>query len=164
MPGFLTNDLPTLPQVSQNMRIPVDTEFPRGVNPASVAASALQVAGVFAEIMTSAVTDTGNTGTVISNAFGGMITTGGALNTAPGANYSMTLNNSLITAQYLAAGGVPEVAIYSGTNTGGGIPPDVMSAVMVLQSVTPGVGSCTFVWQNQGATPLNGTMVMVWHL
>lgn len=161
MPGFLTNDLPALPQLSQHMRIPVDTEFPRGLNPASVAGSALQIAGTLAEVMANTATSTAAAAT--QNTFGGMITTE-ALSTAPGAQYTFTLTNSLITAAYIAAGGIPEAGIYSVSNTGGNIPPDYMSAVMTLVSVTPAVGSCVFVWQNNGETALNGTMSIVWHL
>jgi hypothetical protein len=161
MPGFLTNDLPVLTQISGNMRIPVDTEFPRGSNPASVAGTALQIAGTFAEAMANPSTSTA--GAVTSNVLGGLITTE-ALATAPNTNYTFTLTNNLITAAYLAAGNVPEVGMYSGSNTGGGIPPAVMSAVLTLQSTTPGVGNVVFVWQNQGASALNGTMRIVWHL
>lgn len=160
MPGFLTNELPMLAQVSQNMRVPVDTEFPRGVNPASVAASALQVAGVLAEILFNSVPVAA--GAIAGATFGGISQV--AATTAPGAQLTVTLNNPLITAAYLAAGGVPQAGMYSSTNTGGNIPPDYMSAVMVLQSVTPAVGSCVFVWQNQGASALNGNMQIVWHL
>jgi hypothetical protein len=161
MPGFLTNDMPTLSQIGQKMRIPVDTEFPRGVNPASVAGTALQVAGTLAEVLANATTSTA--GAVTSNQFGGIVTTE-ALAIAPGASYTFTLTNNLINAAYLASGGVPEVGIYSGSNTGGGIPPNFMSALMILQSVMPAVGSCVFVWTNQGDTALNGTMQIVWHL
>lgn len=161
MPGFLTNDLPTLPQVNWGMRVPVDTEFPRGLNPASVAGTALQIAGTLAEVMLNTATSTAAAAT--QNTFGGLITTE-ALTTAPGATYSFTLTNSQITAAYLAAGGIPEAGIYSVSNTGGNVPPDYMSAVMTLVSVTPAVGSVTFVWRNDGDTALNGTMAIVWHL
>lgn len=161
MPGFLTNELPTLPQLSWLMRIPVDTEFPRGLNPASVAGAALQIAGTLAEVLSNAQTSTA--GAATSNTFGGIVTTE-ALTTAPGATYSFTLTNSQITAAYLAAGGIPEAGIYSVSNTGGNIPPEYMSAVMTLVSVTPTVGGVTFVWRNDGQTALNGTMSIVWHL
>lgn len=163
MPGFLTNDLPMLAQVSQNMRVPVDTELPRGVNPASVAASALQIAGTLMECLSNAVAWAA-ANTIAGTSFGGVSTSANAQNAAPGAAVTVTLNNPLITAAYLAAGGIPQAAMYSAANTGGNVPPDYMSALMVLQSVTPAVGSCTFVWINQGASALNGTMVIVWHL
>lgn len=161
MPGFLTNDLPTLAQIGSQMRIPVDTDIPWGVNPASVAASAVQVAGVLGECMYNGQTSTAAAAT--SNTFGGVVTTE-SLSTAPGANYTFTLTNNLLNAAYGASGRTPQVAINSVSNTGGGAPPDVMSAMMQLQSVTINVGSVVFVWQNKGQTPLNGTMNIVWHL
>lgn len=163
MPGFLTNDLPTLGQVAQNARVPVDTEFVRGVNPASVAATALQIAGVLTECLYNNVAWVA-ANTIAGASFGGVSTSANAQNAVPGGAVTVTLNNPLITAAYLASGKIPTAAIYSVANTGGGIPPDVMSAVMVLQSVTPAVGSCVFTWINQGASALNGTMTIVWHL
>lgn len=164
MPGFLTNDLPTLSQVAQNARVPVDTEFVRGVNPASVAATALQIAGVLVEATANTAASTAaGVVTGATNQFGGVINVA-ALATAPGATFTMSLPNNLITAAYLASGKIPQAAIYSAGNTGGGVPPDLMSALMVLQSVTPSVGGCVFVWQNQGASALNGTMTVIWHL
>lgn len=162
MTGFLTNGLPTLPQVGQNMRVPVDTEFPRGVNPASVAATALQIAGVLAECIYNN-TPVTFPAAAAPTTFGGMVTWTG-VTVAPGANVSLTLNHALITAAYLAAGGMPQVGIYSIGNTGGGIPPMVNSAMLVLQSVAPVPGSCVFTWQNQGASAINGTLAVVWHL
>lgn len=162
MPGFLTNELPMLSQVGQSMRIPVDTEFPRGSNPASVAATALQVAGTLAEVTANATTASAG-GAVTSNQFGG-ITTTTALTTAPGATYTMTLTNSLITAAYLSGGGMPEVAMYSGSNTGGNIPPAGTSAAMTLQSLTMTAGQLVATWVNNGASALNGTMQVVWHI
>lgn len=160
MPGFLTNDLPVLAQVGPAMRIPVDTDFPWGVNPASVAASALQVAGVLGECMLNGQTSTAAAAT--SNTFGGTVTTE-SLSTAPGAVYSFTLTNSLLNAAYLASGRTPEAAIYSVSNTGGGAPPNVMSALMKLVSVVVNVGSVVFNWQNIGQSALNGTMNIIWH-
>jgi hypothetical protein len=161
MPGFLTNDLPTLAQIGTSMRIPIDTEFARGANPASVAGTALQIAGTFAEVLANPSTST--SGAVTSNHFGGLITTE-ALATAVGFTYNMDITNSLITAAYLAAGGMPVAEIYSGTNTGGNIPPDGMSAIMTLTGVITSVGNVIFSWRNDGSTPLNGTMSIVWHL
>lgn len=161
MAGFLTNDLPMLAQVGPDMRVPVDTAFPWGVNPASVAASALQVAGVLGEAMLNGQTSTAAAAT--SNTFGGTVTTE-SLSTAPGANYTFTLTNNLLNAAYGASGRSPEVAIYSIGNTGGAAPPNIMTAMMQLQSVTINVGNVVFVWKNMGQTPLNGTMNIIWHL
>jgi hypothetical protein len=161
MPGFLTNNLPMMNQISGFMRIPVDTEFPRGMNPASIAGSALQVAGVLAECLANPTTEAG--GVASTTTFGGIITTT-ALTGPPGANFVLTMNNPLITQAYINAGGVPEAGIYSAKNTGGVVPPLGMSANMTLLSVVPTVGKCVFTWRNDGDTNLNGTMVVVWHL
>lgn len=161
MSGFLTNDLPFLAQLAPNMRIPVDTDQPWGVNPASVAASAIQVAGVLAECLANGQTSTA--GAATSNTFGGTVTTE-SLSTAPGSNYTFTLTNNLLNAAYGASGRTPQIAIYSIGNTGGAAPPNVMSAMMVLQSITINVGNIVAVWQNKGQSALNGTMNIVWHL
>jgi hypothetical protein len=161
MSGFLTNGLPMVPQLGPEMLVPVDTDFQEGANPASVAASALQVAGVLGECLLNGQTSTAAAAT--SNTFGGTVTTE-ALTTAPGANYTFTLTNNLINANYLASGRTPQAAIYSASNTGGGAPPGVMSALMKLLSVTVNNGNVVFVWQNRGMSNLNGTMNIVWHL
>jgi hypothetical protein len=161
MSGFLTNGLPMVPQVGPDMLVPVDTDFQQGANPASVAASALQVAGVLGECLLNGQTSTAAAAT--SNTLGGTVTTE-ALATAPGANYTFTLTNSLINAAYIASGRTPEAAIYSGSNTGGTIPPGTMSAMMKLISITVNSGNVVFVWRNAGMTNLNGTMNIVWHL
>jgi hypothetical protein len=161
MPGFLTNNLPTMGQIAGYMRIPLDTEFPRGMNPASIAGSALQVAGVLAECMMNQSTEAG--GTAAGTSFGGMTVTG-ALSGAPGVHYVLTLTNPLITQEYINAGGVPEAGIYSGSNTGGSVPPLGMTANMTMLSTVPSVGQVVFTWRNDGDSALNGTMVVVWHL
>jgi hypothetical protein len=191
MPGFLTNGLPMLAQVSARMLVNADTQFQRGAAPQSIAASALQIAAAIGDCILNAATSTA--GAVTQNTLGGLVTTE-ALTIAPGATYSFTLTNSQITQAYLSGappaggaeigsslvypyfpnfsnfqgqwylgGGQPEAMLYSGTNTGGTVPGN-MSAQMALVSVIPAVGSVTFTWRNVGQTALNGTMCLIWHL
>jgi hypothetical protein len=188
MGGFLTNGLPMLSQVAPRMLVNADTQFQRGGQPQSIAATALQIAGAIGDCILNAATSTA--GAVTQNTLGGLVTTE-ALTIAPGATYSFTLTNSQITAAYLSGdqqpqlgtslvypyfpnfsnfqgewylgGGQPEAVIYSGTNTGGTLPGN-MSAQMALVSIVPAVGSVTWTWRNVGQTALNGTMAIIWHL
>lgn len=165
MPGFLTNDLPVLPQINGSMRIPVDTEFPRGMNPASVAATALQISGTLLECTANAGATANAAGAVTNptNTFGGVIQVA-ALATPPGGTYTLTVPNTLITAGYLNNGGQPEVSLFSGNNTGGAPSPDSAFAAMALQSLVATPGGWVATWMNNGQTALNGTMQAVWHL
>lgn len=160
MPGFLTNGVPLAGQVNVSGRVNVDTEFARGLNPQSIAATVFQVAGAFAEAQANASTSTA--GAVTSNTLGGLITTE-ALSTAVGATYQMVITNNLITQAYINSGAVPQVSIYSGSNTGGNLLPDAF-ANLTLQSIVLAVGSATIIWSNGGGSALNGTMRIVWHL
>lgn len=159
MPGFLTNGLPVLGQVGPQMWLNVDTELPRGVNPQSVAASAFQVAAALGDCLLNIQS---GTNTATSNTFGGIVNIT-SLATAPGDTFTFTLTNNLINNSYLQRGMIPEVAIYSGTNTGGNVP-GLMSALMVLHSADVDLGRVVWIFRNLGNTPLNGTMYLLWHL
>lgn len=161
MPGFLTNDLPPIAQVTAKMKLPVDTLYNRGGVPASVGAGALQIAGTLAECTGNTATSTSAAATL--NTFGGVVTTE-ALTTAVGAQYSFNLTNSQITQAYINSGAQPLVGLYSVSNTGGNLPPDSMAAEMAQVSVTLTVGHMVVVFQNNGASALNGTMALVFHL
>jgi hypothetical protein len=158
--------------------IGVDTNQTGGAAPQTVGATPFQVAGVLLDALNNTQTSTVHAAT--SNTLGGVIITE-SLSTAAGSSYTFTLTNSAITAAYIAAGYVPQVAIYSSTNTGGraNLSGSVTSAStgnqsafsalantaqMTLTSETPAVGSVVWVWRNDGTTALNGTMYIAWHL
>jgi len=164
--GFLTNGLPTIgaptvngaavafpngvvSEVGSSMLVPVDTQLANGQAPQSVAATAFQIAGIYAEAAGNTATSTA--GAATSNTKGGVITTE-SLSTAAGSTYTFTLTDSLITSATQAA---PQVAMYSKTNTGGSI---------ALTSVTNANGSSVWVFTNTGTTAFNGTMTIVFHL
>ena len=92
------------------------------------------------DVLTGSATSTANAATI--NAQTGVITTE-ALTTAAGATYVMTLTNSLINAS-----SVVQPIVGRGTGTGCGLVPI---------TVTPTTGSVVMVFQNPGATALNGT-------
>jgi len=151
--GFLTNGLPTptpggpASQVTSRWLLPADTSLTGGQNPASVAVTPFQVAGIFAEAFQNLQTSTVHAAT--SNTIAGVVTTE-ALTTAAGATYTFTLTDSLITTAT-----VMQVGMYSLSNTGGAIS---------LTSVTPASGSVVFVFTNTGTTAFNGTMNIVFHV
>ena len=169
MAGYTTNGLPLVgaavqngvtqtppqgqyPQVTSRALIAVDTESPIGQPPKSVAATAFQVAAAAAEIFSNTATSTAGAATLNTN--GGLVTTE-ALATAAGSTYSFVLTNSLFSAAYLAAGTIPQVTIYSKSNTTAGMQPT---------SVTVASGSATFVFTNNGSAALNGTMLIAFHV
>lgn len=154
--------------------IPADTKLSGGAAPQSVAATPFQVAGTLLDALLNTQTSTVHAAT--SNTMGGVVVTE-SLSTAVGSTYTFTLTNSQITAAYIASGQIPQVAIYSGTNTGGkcvatsGTPGAGGTNVtletacgLTLTSVTPAVGSVVWVWTNNGTAALNGTMYIAWHL
>lgn len=165
MSGFLTNGLPMLGQIGPQMNINVDTMLPRGTNPQSVAASVFQVVAVLGECLlnhsTSNEVQPHHHDTEMDT-FGGIVDIA-ALDTAPMEEFVFELRNALIDDRYLARGMIPEVGLYSGTNTGGRIP-GLMTALMILQSTTPVPGRVTWVFKNMGNEPLNGSMNLLWHL
>jgi len=160
MAGFLTNGLPMLGQIGPLMFVPVDTELPRGTNPQSVAASAFQVAAALGDCLNNHEEADGHE--VSKHTLGGTVLTE-ELHTDPHEEYTFTLHNNLIDMTYLAHGTLPEVGIYSATNTGGVIP-GYMYAIMVLHSTMPGLHRVDWTWRNMGETPLNGRMYILWHL
>lgn len=127
--------------------IPMDTGLAGGAAPQTVGVTAFQIAAIYGEAAINTATSTVHAATLNTKA--GQITTE-ALTTAAGATYTFTLTNSLLTAT-----STPEVALYSGTNTGGGI---------TVTSVTAASGSVTVVFTNTGTTALNGTMVLMFHV
>lgn len=189
MGGFLTNGLPRIGQAFPQMQVNLDTEFPRGANPQSVAGTAFQTAAVLAEALQNMQTSTA--GTATSNTFGGMVVTE-SLSTAPNSDYIFTLNNNLITKDYLSRNDLewpydwsgwpaghnwpwpygrheamlrekPEASIFSISNTGGN-GYGIMSALMALVNVQTQIGQVKWTWKNMGLTALNGTMAVMWHL
>lgn len=175
--GMLTNGLPTVVAGSySNLEpgqlstanssnccgtlVPVDTNRQGGAAPQSVAATPYQVAATLLEGLSNALTST--VGAATGTTLGGIVTTE-ALATAAGTNYTFTLTNALITQAYINSGSIPQVGIYSITNTGGTLPTR-NTAQITLVSSTLAVGSVVWVFQNAGNTPLNGTMRIAWHL
>ena len=179
-PGQVITSTPTL-QVPSNCCGPVvgvDTNLAGGAAPQTVGATPFQIAGTLLEGLNNTQTSTVHAAT--SNTLGGVVITE-SLSTAAGANYTFTLTNSLINAAYIAAGYVPQAALYSSTNTGGrcnntGAQTNASTgaqstfsalgttACLQLVSATPAVGSVVLVFANNGTTALNGTMYMAWHL
>lgn len=155
MPGVYTNGMQGLSvgvpvagsynAISGYETLPVDTGRPTGANPSSVAASAFQLAALSAAINVNTQTSTANAAT--SSTFMGRIVTE-AVTTAAGANYTMTLTNTICTATSNV-----QAAVYSGTNTVPG---------PIIFSITPAAGSCVILVRNNGTAALNGTLVIVW--
>ncbi len=153
MPGVYTNGMQGLsvgvPVAGSynNMNgyetLPVDTGRPTGANPAAIAASAFQLVSLSAPINANTQTSTAGAATVSS--FMGRIITE-SISTAAGANYTMTLTNTIIT-----AASNMQVQVYSGTNTTPGL---------VVFSVTPAAGSAVILIRNNGTAALNGTIVI----
>lgn len=164
--GFLTNGLPlvgpkTVNGVAQVApagtfdsvkpaagALSMDTGLAGGASPQSVATSPWQLAaGVAAEAALNEATATAGAATL--NTLGGVVTSE-ALTTAAGANYTLTLTNSNCTAT-----SVPQVALGSKTNT--------VTPLQVV-SVAGGAGQCVVVVRNGGSIPLNGTILIAFHL
>lgn len=140
--------------------VATDTNRQGGAAPQSVAATPYQIAATMLEGLTNALTSTA--GAATGTTLGGVVTTE-ALATAAGSNYVFTLTNALITAAYVSSGNVPQVGIYSVTNTGGTLPTRT-TAQMTLLSTTVVAGSVVWTWRDDGNTALNGTMRIAWHL
>lgn len=91
-------------------------------------------------------TATSTAGAATINAQTGLITTE-ALSTAAGANYTMTLTNSLIK-----AGSIVHVTVGKGTSTNG---------IMTLATVTVSATSAVMVFQNiHASAAVNGTFTI----
>lgn len=89
---------------------------------------------------------TASSGAATLNKQTGQVTTA-SLTTAIGANYTLTLTNSLV-----AAAKVVVVSVGNGTNTGG---------TPIVSTVTPGDGSVVIIVKNDHAsTALNGTLLI----
>ena len=127
--------------------VAADTGRPSGAAPQSVAVSLFQIAALATQIAVNTQTSTANAAT--SNTLSGRIVTE-ALTTAAGANYTMTLTNSAITALSQM-----QVAVYSGTNTTPGL---------MVFSVTPAAGSAVILIRNNGTVALNGTIVIAYQV
>lgn len=139
---------PPYTQLGAGALISADTEVNAGVQPQTVAATAFQIAAHAVGLMANTATSTAGAATLSTKS--GRVTTE-ALTTAPGATYTFTLTNTLIT----AAGPVPQVELIDGTNTGGAVQ---------LTSIANGAGSSVFVFTNVGATAFNGTMQLAFHV
>ena len=150
--GYVTNGVPTVPtpstypypQIMGNELLPADTQLPSGQVPQSVAPTAAQVA-------LAATCAAANPGTISSNALTlntqcGLLTTD-ALAMAPGATYTATITNSLVSATS---------TIYAGTWL-----KSATAGRVQIVSITPGAGSFVVVIKNSSATAtLNGTGVI----
>ena len=154
MAGLSTNGLPPVaynvnpslsyPQLSGRALVAADTQSSQGAGPQSVAATAFQIAARAAVMSINTATST--TGATTQNTLLGRCVTE-ALTTAVGATYTYTLTNSVV-----AATSTVQAQIFSLTNTVPG---------MQMTSVTPAAGSVVFVFTNNGAAALNGTMCIV---
>ena len=92
-------------------------------------------------------TATATAGAATCNGQSGTVTSE-SLTTAAGSSYSLTLSDSLITASSVVIG-----VSGNGTNTGGAVTGHV--------KCTPGSGTATCVAYNDGATPFNGTIKII---
>jgi hypothetical protein len=128
--------------------IPVDTQFPSGGVPQTVAVSLTALTAFVASMTASTATSTVHAATL--NTQGGLITTE-ALTTAAGADYTFTLTNSLL----VAGSPSPSVSMTGLTNTAGQI---------TLKSITNAVGSTVIIWTNTGTAAFNGTMLIAFHI
>jgi hypothetical protein len=172
------NFTPPIPSNCCGPFVPMDTNQTGGAAPATVRATPFQIAGTLLEGINNTQTSTVHAAT--SNTLGGVVVTE-SLSTAAGASYTFTLTNSVLNTAYITAGYIPQVAIYSLSNTGGraNLSGNVTSsstgnqsafsglantAQMTLVSATPANGSVVWVWRNDGTTALNGTMFIAWHL
>jgi hypothetical protein len=151
--GLYTNGLPQVlpggpyPNLSVRALIGADTGLASGQSPQTVAAKAFDVAAIAGELVSNQATSTAHAATL--NTVGGMVTTE-ALTTAPGATYTFTLTDSLITATTPLI-----VAIHNSTNSGGQLAPT---------SVVVGAGTATLVFTNVGTAALNGTVNIEFHI
>jgi hypothetical protein len=153
MPGVYTNSLPTLSTgapaagtynaITGYELVPADTNRPAGAVPQSIAVSLFQIAALASAIQVNTQTSTANAAT--SNTLSGRVVTE-ALTTAAGANYTMTITNSAVTALSNV-----QAAVTSGTNTTPGL---------MIFSVTPAAGSVVILVRNNGTAALNGTIVI----
>lgn len=139
---------PPYTQLGAAALLPADTGSAGGQQPQSVAATAFQVAAHTAGLIANQGTSTA--GAVSLSRVSGLITTE-ALTTAPGANYSFVLTNTLIS----AALPTTQVQMLDGTNTAG---------TMQINSITDGTGTCTIVFENVGSVALNGTKLIAFHI
>ncbi len=129
--------------------VPADTGRLIGANPSSVALSSFDVASLAVAMTGNTQTSTANAAT--SNTFLGKIITE-ALTTAAGANYTMTLTNTLV-----AATSTVQARAYSLSNT--------TAANLSIFSITPAAGSVVIlVRNNHAATALNGTIVICYQV
>mgnify|MGYP003652023349 CR=1 FL=1 len=158
MAGFLTNGLPLVAsgtaalgtrynQINGGELIPVDTGKLSGSNPQSVAATAFEIAALAAGMSVNTATSTAGAST--QNTLMGRSVTE-ALTTAAAATYSYTLTNSTI-----AATSTVDCSI---------LPLSSTIRTLELTSVTPASGSVVFVFTNNGASAINGTMLLVWRV
>lgn len=154
--GYLTNGLPQLPligttsnpasygQLYGNELIPVDTGLPGGQVPQSVAAQVAEVAAAGACM--AATTVTAAAGAVTSNTLCGTVTSE-SLSTAVGANYTLTLTDSLISTTSQVYAGA-----WLKTATAGKVQ---------VQSIVLSAGSAVIVVKNVGTAAINSNTIVV---
>jgi hypothetical protein len=160
MAGWLTNGMQPVAAIVQNGSTlqaayvnfnltTIDVPTSGGTQPVTAAATAFQIATHVAGLVANQATSTAGAATL--NTMSGLITTE-ALTTAPGATYTFTLTNSLITSTTSPA---PQVQMLDKTNTGG---------ATQINSITNAAGSSVFVFQNTGTSAWNGTRLIAFHI
>lgn len=142
--GVYTNGFPvaTVP-LTGNERIPADTQLPNGVSPQTEAISVSTLKNyMFGN--TASGTATATAGAATLNAGRGVVTSE-SLSTAAGAVYTLTLTNSVVTAN----SNIQAMAQFGTSTTG----------QPVVATATAAAGSVVFKVQNiSGAEALNGTI------
>ena len=150
MPGWTTAGAPVVgsasyPQMLGYERASFDTETAGGSQPQTVGAPTFFAAALYFAMSNSAASALAGAATL--NTVAGTITSE-ALTTAAGANYTLTLTDSAIT-----AASVVLAAAYLKSSTTGG--------PLVVQSITPAAGSVVIVVKNAGSVALNGTIAIL---
>lgn len=133
----------------------MDTGLTNGRNPQTVGVEAFRIAAFSMEMISNQAISMA--GAAALSTPGGMVTTE-ALTTAVGGTYTLVITNTLA----VVGGPVPLVSVHSKNNSGGaaaGSAPGIQ-----LQSVVLGAGTITVTIVNNGSTPLNGSLLVAFHI
>ena len=165
LPGGAVNPYVTVPSTS--FQLLADTLQPGGVAPQTVAISTFEIAAsaIAAYINTSTVAAGGSasatTAAWASNLRNASITVSGAV-TSVGGTLTLTLTNTLITtATATQPTLVPQIAVFSTTNTGG-----QLYEPLQLTSYVVNAAAHTIAWTftNNGTSAINGTLLFLMSL
>lgn len=146
MTGIYTPGMPVLTVLTGSELVPVDTQLSNGVSPQTAAVSTSTIMAQATGGAPGANAAAATAGAATLNTQKGKITSE-ALTTAAGADYTLTLTDSAITAASLIL-----CSVANGTNTTEGL---------AVNRVQPGAGSAVIHIRNTHASAaLNGTIVI----